>query len=312
MPSSKLVFKKQNGSLRAVIGLIALGLLVYIVVPQLHEFKNSTHLLGDASLAKVLLAIVMSLGAHMLAAAKYNALALRPLRYGRTLLVQLAGLLTNRLLPAGIGGIGINYLYLRRERHTVSETTAVLTMNNLLGLVGHGLLVGALMMFVNAPNVTLPSLGILVIMVIVMAFVAVIAIVWRKWWHITVGLASVIKDVVRYRSRPAAVLMTIMYSVGIAAFYAACLWYSAQALHFPISFMTALIVLTVGIAASTVTPTPGGLVGVEAALVAGLVAYKVNTADALAIALLYRLITYWLALIMGLVALFWIERKNIV
>lgn len=309
MPDSKIAFKKQKGSLRAAVGLIALGLLIYIVVPQLHEFKDSTRLLSDASALIVLLAIIMSLGAHMMAAAKYTALAFRPIHYGRTLLVQLAGLLTNRLLPAGIGGIGINYVYLRREKHSASETAAVLTMNNLLGLVGHALLLFGLLVFGHSPRVSLPSVHIQEVLVIVVVIVATLVFAWRR---ITLGFTALLKDMFRYRSRPIAVCMTILYSIGIAAFYAACLWYSAEALHNPISFMTALIVLTVGVAASTVTPTPGGLIGVEAALVAGLVAYKVTAADALAIALLYRLITYWLALFMGVVALFWIERKNII
>lgn len=312
MPGPKVAPRKQNGTLRAVIGLIALGLLIYIVAPQLHEFKNSTHLLGHASPPMVVLAIIMSLCAHMLAAAKYNALAIRPLRYGRTLLVQLAGLLTNRLLPAGIGGIGINYVYLHHERHSASETAAVLTMNNLLGFVGHALLLCVLLVLGHTPAIQLPQIGTQGILVVVLVIAVVIVFGHRTSRRIKVGLVAVGKDVLTYRSRLPAVCMTIVYSIGIAAFYAACLWYSAEALRSPISFMTALIVLTVGVAASTVTPTPGGLVGVEAALVAGLVAYKVNAADSLAIVLLYRLVTYWFALLLGLVALLWLQRKDII
>jgi uncharacterized membrane protein YbhN (UPF0104 family) len=48
------------------------------------------------------------------------------------------------------------------------------------------------------------------------------------------------------------------------------------------------------------TPSPGGLVGVEVALVGLLVALTpVGAAAAFAIALVYRLASYWFALVVG-------------
>ena len=58
------------------------------------------------------------------------------------------------------------------------------------------------------------------------------------------------------------------------------------------------------------TPTPGGLGGVEAGLVAGLVAYRVASADALAAVLVYRLVSYWLMLAIGAAAFVIAERRG--
>ena len=64
-----------------------------------------------------------------------------------------------------------------------------------------------------------------------------------------------------------------------------------------------------GMLAGTATPTPGGLVGAEAGLFTGFTAYGVSVLDAGAAVLLFRLVTYWLPLFPGLLALL-AGRKN--
>jgi uncharacterized protein (TIRG00374 family) len=64
--------------------------------------------------------------------------------------------------------------------------------------------------------------------------------------------------------------------------------------------------------ASTATPTPGGLVGAEAGLFAGFVAYGVSAPMAGAAVLLYRFVTYWLPLLPGVLALFLARRRRLV
>jgi undecaprenyl-diphosphatase len=69
------------------------------------------------------------------------------------------------------------------------------------------------------------------------------------------------------------------------------------------------IIFSIGVLAGTVTPTPGGVVGAEAGLAAALVAYGVPAASAIAIALLYRLVTYWLPMVPGFVVFLAIRKK---
>jgi uncharacterized protein (TIRG00374 family) len=78
-----------------------------------------------------------------------------------------------------------------------------------------------------------------------------------------------------------------------------CFWLCINAVHVAVSFVTALIVFSFGIALGTATPTPGGLGSVEAGLVAGLVACRVDGEAALAAVLLFRLISFWLPLLIG-------------
>lgn len=60
----------------------------------------------------------------------------------------------------------------------------------------------------------------------------------------------------------------------------------------------------------SVIPTPGGLGPVEAALTGGLQVAGIPGAIALSTAMLYRLLTYWLRVPFGWVALKYLQRKN--
>lgn len=291
--------------------LVALALLIYVVLPQIGAFHHSLHLLGDANAWWLAAAIGVSLVAHVSSGFKYVSLALKPLRAYPTVLVQLAGLLVNRLLPVGIGGIGINYAYLYRSKHTKVEAGVVVTMNNLVGFAGHMLLVAAFLLLGSVTasqlHLELTASTLAAIITVALAVLAILLLLRKK-------LASAVRQfrssLAEYRAHPIKLLLGTFWSIIIAAAYAACLWASAHALDTSLAFLPALVVLTLGVAASTITPTPGGLVGVEAALVAGLVAYHIPATTALAIALLYRLITYWFALLLGVFALIAARRQK--
>jgi uncharacterized protein (TIRG00374 family) len=89
------------------------------------------------------------------------------------------------------------------------------------------------------------------------------------------------------------------------------LTYSAKAVGIHLDFVASLVVFTFGSAVRNITPTPGGLGGFEAGLVAGLIAYKVSSSHALAAVLLYRLISYWLPLVIGFIAFVDVDRRHL-
>src|SRR5437588_12961005 len=53
----------------------------------------------------------------------------------------------NRLLPAGTGAIGVNGLYLRRQRHSLVQAGTVIGANNLIGFIGNMILLGVLLAY---------------------------------------------------------------------------------------------------------------------------------------------------------------------
>lgn len=77
-----------------------------------------------------------------------------------------------------------------------------------------------------------------------------------------------------------------------------------ESMFWPLS----VAVLSIGALLGAAVPTPGGLGGVEAGILGGLIACGVPAAPALAATLLYRVMTYWLPIVPGIAALPWVRR----
>lgn len=300
-------------------GLLLLAVLVaaYGVLPQIGSFKASFMTLRTVSVTLAVLALVLNCGAYLMAAASYCLLALKPIAYGSTLVVQLANLLVNRIVPGGIGGLGLNYKYLRTKRHTADQALVVVTFNTVVGFGGN--ILGLLVIVLWAPSAfsrqfRLPawqSWWLIVLIGLVVAAALGSRIPWLRT-RITAFRASLRGSFRAYRRRPWRIVLALISSLILALCNAASFWLCCRATGLAIAFATAFIVFSLSVVIGTLTPTPGGLGGVEAGLVAGLVAARVPAEVALATALLYRLLSYWLPLLFGAGAFLILQRRHYV
>lgn len=281
---------------------------LYVLVPQLSSFHDSFVLIGHIRPIYLLAIIGFTALTYVAAATTYCLLAVRKLHYGRTVVVQVASMFVNRLLPAGIGGIGTNYAYLRRNKHSGVQAASVVTVNNTLGFVGHTMLVIVLLLLVPArlTSLHLPRVDLRVVGGVA-AVVAIIMIGILLARHIHERLFRAVRDFFRqiavYRRHELRLSAALLTSLVLTFANVLGFWMSVLGVHGQIGLTPVLLVFSLGVAVGTLTPTPGGLGGVEAGLVAGLVAYHLSAAQALAAVLAYRLISYWLALAIGGVAL---------
>ena len=99
-----------------------------------------------------------------------------------------------------------------------------------------------------------------------------------------------------------ALLLTVAYILCLAA--------CVKAFHGSAAFAGIAVVYLTGSALGSIIPTPGGLGAVEAALTAGLVATGLHGTEAASAVLLFRLLTFWLPVPFGWVALNYLERKD--
>lgn len=290
---------------RYLVLLVVFAIALYVIVPQLGNFKDTFKQLQHPQIPALSLAVLAAIFTYFIAAATYCLLSFRRLSYASTTLVQLASMFVNKLLPGGIGALGVNYLYLRRSKLTGSEAAAVVTLNNVLGIIGHSLL---LLIVLIAFNKQVPPIHIAhvhaksVILVLCALLVAGLGLVIFKRRTIARALKKFGHELARFRQRKIRLAVALITSMGVTLLTIGGLWFCLQAVHVSLSFVTVFIIFSIGFSAGTAVPTPGGLGGVEAGLVAGLVAYHVPSATALAGVLLYRLLTYWLGLAAGAVA----------
>lgn len=292
--------------------LLALTTL-YIVLPRLGIFRHSLSYLSGARWQYLGVALAWAAATNLLAALTYYLLAKHRLRYGRTILIQLAGNFVDRLLPAGLGGIGINYLYLRGNKHSSTQAASVVAANNLLGVFGHLLIVALLVVGLRGQlaglSWSIPHIEVswrYAWLILLAAVILVVISHYRR--RLARSLIMVIKQLMAYRHRPLRLGIALLSSVGLTLSSVLSLYYSSLGLQVHLSLISALIVFTVGITLGTATPTPGGLGGIEAALVAALVAFHVPAAEALALTLVYRLISCWLPVLLGAGAFYIAER----
>ena len=106
----------------------------------------------------------------------------------------------------------------------------------------------------------------------------------------------------RIATNPRALAEATLFAYAGWAFFALPLYFAGQALGAPVDPLLVLFIVPASTLAGLV-PSPGGLGGVEVALVALLVALTpVGAPTAFALALVYRIASYWFALVVGGVA----------
>lgn len=297
-----------------LLGLVLALLLFYVVVPQLSVFKSGLGLLRNSKLEWMALAWGSAILTYAFAALVYVTLVGKNLKLGSTIAVQLAASFANRLLPIGIGALGTNYFYLRKQHLSQPKATAVVALNNIVGFVGHVVLfliviLSAQVAFKIQPAVT-TKVWILVAIVTAVV-VLVLALVPKLRTRLVQVAESTLHDLAAFRHHPLRLLFAVPVSIFITLTYAFTLFAAARALRVDVTFAQSFIVLTVGVLGATVAPTPGGLLGAEAGLVTGLLAYGASSGEAIAVALLYRLLTYWMSLLLGGIAFVWARRMKL-
>jgi uncharacterized protein (TIRG00374 family) len=101
-----------------------------------------------------------------------------------------------------------------------------------------------------------------------------------------------------------ALLMGLAYIVALLA--------SVRAFGNPVSVAVAGAVYLTGTAVASAAPTPGGVGAVEAALIAGLTATGVPNDLAVPSVLVYRVATFWLAVLPGWLAFTLLTRRDVI
>lgn len=305
--------KKQYLVGGAIVLLAAVTL--FVIVPQLGNFDNSLHSLQAARIELVVLAALAALAPCIIGAMIYAALATKRLRLSSTVLVQASGLFINRVLPAGVGGIGLNIWYLKHKRHSLAQATTLVAFNNVLGVLGNTfLLLGALLFFAGSQleavgvKITAPRLLIIVGACFVLG--GLVYLIQKRLARFTRQFIKEVRRLVmRFAKQPQRFAAVFALSCCLTIANVMSFWLCCQAIGLDTSVIACFFILSLSVLVGTAVPTPGGLGGVEAALVAGLISQSVDASTALGAALLFRLVSYWLGLLVGLLSLAGLEHR---
>lgn len=235
----------------------------------------------------------------------YVGLVTYKLPFKRTALIQLATYFTNRLLPSGLGGIGFNAMYLVKQAKLSRTDAAVYaTANNLVGFVAFMICIGLASLFGGSQIKTeLPIKTIvlvIIVLVVVLAFVSLT--IKRVQKRLIDFLGHLLGVVITMARHPKRIGFAVLMSMGITLSYVLVLWSTTKSVGVELPIIDLFIAFVVGNTALTVSPTPGGLGAVEAAITGVFISAGVASPLALASVVLFRVMSYWLPIVPGYLA----------
>lgn len=236
----------------------------------------------------------------------------------RVFAVQIAASFVNHLLPAG--GIAVNVRFLQRQGISRGSAVGAVGLNSLATGITHlALLVGVVLVGPptvgrlggRVPRPTGPALHpgpVTALAIGVVAALIALALTLKRprgWLgHLGARAASAfrqmvaemaeLKAVLRHPGRAAALWLG---SLTLPFFHTLVLFSILHALRVPIA-LGSVMVIYLGVSSVTaLIPSPGGIGGLDVALVAGLAAAGASSTAAVGAVLGYRVITVWLPLL---------------
>lgn len=300
---------------QALINIAIAAAVLIIFGSQLNSLRESIAVLGKADVLLVVVAAVLVVVSFIVAALTYFTLAAGRVRLLPTFCIQVASGFVNRLLPVGIGSLGLYIAYLHRQGMSVTAATALVFTNNILGTLGT-LCMAAAVLLVRPEYLrtfTSPRLSSAVLIAFAIGAVLVVAglIFGRTGWENRARLAlSSVIYALRANLRPSRITAAALaYNIVLTVLFTAILSLSISAVGGSISLTAALLVLSFGMMVGSAVPTPGGIGGVEAGLLAGILVSGVTPASALAAVMLFRALTYWLPILPGAIMFYHIRRR---
>jgi glycosyltransferase 2 family protein len=302
--------------LRTLVTLIASIVAVYLLAAQLAKASLET-VLRTADWRWTLPALGLSALTYIGATWELSGYVTERLQFTRTLLVQVAGSFVALVTPAAVGGAALNLRYLQRRKIPAPLAAASVGVTQVVAFVLHLLL---LVVFITLAGTTAkrpyapPTPVYFVLAGLVAVALAVLAVPAGRRLaqaRIAPALGQVLPRLVEVAQQPRKLAEGIGGGLLLSASYIVCLEACVRAFGGSVSIASVAVVYLAGSSVGSIIPTPGGLGPVEALLTAGLTTAGMHGAAAASAVLLFRLLTLWLPVPVGWVALNYLERRDV-
>jgi glycosyltransferase 2 family protein len=305
---------RRRSLTRTIVSYVMVALVGFFAITHLSQAEAAGGALAHADPWWIAVAAGAAALTYVFAASILRAATVLHLPLGRTIAAQLAAASANRVSPAGLGGMGVNIRYLETSGTTRTAALGAVGLGSASGFAVHLTMILGLASIASRSPVAAPS-GLPawpeIVVVLVGATVAAAGI-WRWRLHrpLVVGLRSVRDHAREILAEPKRVAVLLVASAGISVANAAALAACVAAVGGHLGLTDALLIYLAGSAVGAVAPSPAGVGAVEAALIMGVGRLGVAPGVAVAGVLSYRLITYWLPVLPGLVCAASLRRRR--
>jgi uncharacterized membrane protein YbhN (UPF0104 family) len=299
---------------RTVVTLIASLAAAYFLLGELGRVSLLSTL-RSADWRWTALALALSALTYVGAAWSLSGYVPDRLRFGPTVLAQLAGSFVTLVTPAAVGGAALNIRYLQRRRIPAAVAAASVGLSQVVAFTLHILLLVIFAAITGSQDHSLqpPTWVYFVIAALIVIVLVVVAIpAGRRLLRARLSpvLGQVLPRLLAVVQQPRKLAEGIGGALLLTAAYILCLDACIRALGGSVALASTAVVYLTGSALGSLVPTPGGLGAVEAALSAGLTAAGLPGATAVSAVLLFRALTFWLPVPVGWGALNFLERRG--
>lgn len=303
-----------------IIGVSAIAF--YSLLPQLATIGETVDSFAEAQLIWLVGAALASFLTYVFAAITFQGAIPQPIPFGSNLRAQTAASFAALVGPAGAGGYAVNARFLQRNGLHPAESAASVTINALAGFAMSAvLLVGFIFWSGRAGSgsglggISLPAGStVLLVLAVLLALVgmalAIGPVRTRVARPVLDALRTAGEQVASVFQQPIRVLQLFGGATSISLAYIAAIACAVHAFGGGVSLAQIGTAYLFAVAIATLAPTPGGLGALEAALIAGLTGFGMASGPAVAAVLSFRLVTFWLPILPGWLALAWMQRNG--
>ena len=231
---------------------------------------------------------------------------------------QIASSFANRVTPAKVGGVAINLRYFQRKGGPTAVGVTAVGLNAIAGLVIHIVLTLSFLLLASGDNraegLSLPSAGTILLVLAAIGGTLAAASAIRSTRrlmkaHVVPQLKSGWESLSVIIRDPLRLFLLFGGSAAITLLYVVAMIASLQAFGSTASLPLVALLFLTGSAIANAAPTPGGLGAAEAALIAALSTVE-ETSIVVPAVFLYRLVTFWLPILPGWIALTYLRRSD--
>jgi glycosyltransferase 2 family protein len=300
---------------RTLLTLVASVAAVYLLAGELAR-ESLGSVLRSAHWNWGIAALALSALTYVAATVALSGFVAERLDFFRTLLAQVAGSFVTLVTPAAVGGAALNIRYLQRRKIPPAVAAASVGVAQVVAFVLHIVLIVIFAAIAGSSAkepIQPPQWAYYVLAGLVVAAGVVFAVpAGRRMLRARVSptLGQVLPRLLEVAQQPRKLAQGIGGALLLSLAYILCLAACVAAFGRPVPIASIGVVYLTGSAIGSILPTPGGIGGVEAALTAGLTAAGVPGAVAVSSVLLFRLLTFWLPVPFGWVALNYLERQQ--
>ena len=305
--------KDQKNNWRFWATILATVAAIIFVFWQRKSILASLKEISQADPLWLIVSIIAHVSSVLAAAGVYWQIALRPTKYFNVAIAQAASLFTARVTPAGVGGVATMGRVLQTSGNNAAELGAILSTNAVLTFLGN-VSITIFALIISGRSVLdgfkVPKI-IFLIPVFILIAIAVVYFVKKLRQKVMAFLKDLVQTLGRYRHKKRALIIGFIFGLLTTVGYMVALWAAGQSVGVSLSFVAAIVTISLGTLGASATPLPGGVIGAEATLALTMTQFGVPPEKALAVAFIYRFITYWLPILPGYIATQYALRKKI-